>query len=247
MSSYNYLLRLSFVGKDFHGWQYQPHLRTVQGELQRALKTILGEEVKVIGCCRTDAGVHARDYIANFKTSKKIDEEKLLRALNGILPKDVGVFKVSLVPKDFNARRDVDYKVYTYQILNAPYRDPFLEDFCLRLPVKLKGDKLKRICELLKGEHDFRAFAKLEGKRRTQIHLQTSLEMEGELIRINFKAKSFLRYMVRRLVGLILYYCLDKVSLEEVKELLKGRGHFPYTAKAKGLTLKEVAIAKKFT
>ncbi|HIQ31166.1 MAG TPA: tRNA pseudouridine(38-40) synthase TruA, partial [Aquifex aeolicus] len=90
----NYMLRISFVGSRYHGWQIQPGLPTVQGTLTDALERILSHRVRLVGCCRTDAGVHARDYVANFTTHRELSEEKLLLSLNSLLPKDIGVLAV---------------------------------------------------------------------------------------------------------------------------------------------------------
>jgi len=98
------MLRLAFVGTRYAGWQIQPNVPTVQGELESALARFLSERVRVVGCCRTDAGVHAEDYIANFRTAKNPKEEDLLRALNALLPRDIGVYEVRRVAEDFNAR-----------------------------------------------------------------------------------------------------------------------------------------------
>ncbi|SHK55810.1 tRNA pseudouridine(38-40) synthase TruA [Thermocrinis minervae] len=239
----NYLLRLSYVGTDFHGWQVQPGLRTVQGVLSEALNTILGHPVKLIGCCRTDAGVHAKDYVANFLSQKDVKDEALLKALNGMLPKDIGVKEVLKVDPTFNARYHVKEKVYSYRIHNSYRRDPFLYPFVWQLPRTLDLDAMKEACNILVGEHDFSGFAKLEEEdKNTVVHLkEVNMKVEGELITISFRASHFLRYMVRRMVGAIVHVGLGKIDLKNVEEYLKG-AKCPYSAKAKGLTLEEVIL-----
>ncbi len=98
------MLRLAFVGSNYSGWQIQPDVPTVQGTLKEALERILRERITIVGCCRTDAGVHAEDYVASFKTSREIETQTLLKALNSLLPKDIGVYEVRETEESFNAR-----------------------------------------------------------------------------------------------------------------------------------------------
>ncbi|AAC06908.1 tRNA pseudouridine(38-40) synthase TruA [Aquifex aeolicus] len=239
----NYLLRLAFVGTNFYGWQVQPNLRTVQGEIQKALSQILCEDVKVTGCCRTDSGVHALDYIANFKTQKDFPEEKLLKALNGILPKDVGVYAVKKVSEEFNARYSVKGKVYLYKIWNSEVRNPFLYPFSWQVKREINTEVLRNILKKFEGTHDFRALTKLEEERNTVINLEeVSLNVEYPLIEIRLKASHFLRYMVRRIVGTAVKISLGLYSEEVLEELLQGKGNSPYTAPPQGLHLEKVLL-----
>ena len=235
----NYRLRLAFVGTNYHGWQIQPGVPTVQGTLKEAIERIVCEEIKLIGCCRTDAGVHAEDYIANFWSSKRIETYKLLRGLNSLLPKDIGIYEVEEVEEDFNSRYSVRGKVYLYRIWNSYTRDPFLYPFSWHITRKLDIERMEEAVRLLSGSHDFRGFAKLEDGRDTFIDLKIELSKKGELIELRFTASHFLRYMVRRLVGAIVWTAEGKLHLDELKEYLEGE-NFPYTAPAKGLTLERV-------
>ncbi|MCS7171586.1 MAG: tRNA pseudouridine(38-40) synthase TruA [Aquificaceae bacterium] len=239
----NYVLMLSFVGTHFHGWQIQPGLRTVQGVLKESIEKVLQQTIKLTGCCRTDAGVHALEYVANFETEKSLDPEILLKALNSLLPEDVGIKKIWL-EEGFNARFGVKGKVYLYRILNSHSRDPFLEPFCWRVPYRLDFEKMLSASELFLGPHNFLGFAKLEKEdKNTFIEVEwVELKKVDELIEFRIRARSFLRYMVRRIVGSLLYAGLGKLSLEELKVYLEGRGKCPYTAKAKGLTLERVFL-----
>ncbi|MEJ5339828.1 MAG: tRNA pseudouridine(38-40) synthase TruA [Aquificaceae bacterium] len=239
----NYVLLLSFVGTRFHGWQVQPDLRTVQGVLKEGVERIFQQTVKVTGCCRTDAGVHALEYVANFQAERFIEPETLLKALNSLLPEDMGLRKV-WIQEGFNARYGVKGKIYLYRILNTHARDPFLEPFCWRIPHRLDYDRMLSAVELFIGRHDFSSFAKLdEEEKNTLIEIEElSLRKVDELIEFRVRAKSFLRYMVRRMVGSLVYMGLGKLSHEDIKNYLDGRGRCPYTAKAKGLTLERVIL-----
>ena len=239
----NYVISLAFVGTHFHGWQIQPGLRTVQGVLKQALEKLFNHSIKLTGCCRTDAGVHALDYVANFVGERVFDPDILLKALNSMLPEDVGVKKVWL-QEGFNARFHTKGKVYLYRVLNTHIRDPFLEPFCWRIPYKLDYEKMLLASELFHGLHNFYGFTKPEEEEKnTFIEIEElNLKKEGELIEFRVKARSFLRYMVRRMVGSLIYVGLGKLELEDIKNYLEGKDRCPYTAKAKGLTLERVLL-----
>ena len=237
----NYMLRLAFVGTNYHGWQIQPDVPTVQGTLKEALETVLSEEVKLTGCCRTDAGVHAKDYVANFLCGKEMEESKIRRGLNSLLPKDIGVYEVKRVPENFSARHSVKGKIYLYRIWNSEVRDPFLYPFSWQIPRRLDIDLMREAVRILSGVHDFSGFAKLEEERDTVIDLDIELTAGGGLIEIRFKATHFLRYMVRRLVGAIVRFGERKIGSEALSEFLRGK-RCSYTAPPRGLTLERVIL-----
>ncbi|HIP43332.1 MAG TPA: tRNA pseudouridine(38-40) synthase TruA [Aquifex aeolicus] len=239
----NYLLKLAFIGTNFSGWQVQPKGRTVQGEIQRALGKIFGCDIKVIGCCRTDAGVHALDYVANFRVEKEFPEEKLLKALNGILPKDIGVYEVKPVDESFNARYSVKGKIYLYKIWNSETRNPFVYPFSWQIKKKIDNVVLERILKKCLGTHDFAGFAKLEEEKNTILELQEiHIELNGPLIEIRLKASHFLRYMVRRIVGTAVKISLGIYDKTLIDEILEGKGKAPYTAPPQGLHLEKVIL-----
>ncbi len=237
----NYLLRLAFVGTNFSGWQIQPNARTVQGELTKALRTLFKEDIKVTGCCRTDAGVHALDYVANFKATKQMETQKILKALNGMLPKDIGVYEVEVVPKDFNARYSVKKKTYLYKIWNSEVRNPFLYPFSWQVKRKLDKELLVEILKKLEGTHDFESFSKLEEEKNTVINLEKiEISFNEPLIEIRLTASHFLRYMVRRIVGTCVKIALGFYPKEILQDILFKKTKAPYTAPAQGLHLEKV-------
>ncbi len=235
----NYLLRLSFIGTNYYGWQIQPELPTVQGEVKKALERILRTEVKLTGCCRTDRGVHAEDYVANFLTGKEIDEVKVTLGLNSLLPKDIGIKGITKVPEEFNARFSVREKVYLYRIYNSPLRDPFLFPFCWNITRELDLERMRECAITLSGYKDYSSSAKLEGGKDTKIELDIDVHREDSLILIRFRAKRFLRHMVRRLTYAIALCGLGKLKPEDLQKHLQGE-NFPFKAPAKGLTLEKV-------
>jgi tRNA pseudouridine38-40 synthase len=238
----NYVLLLSYVGTHFHGWQVQPNLRTVQGVLKESLQRLFREDIKLVGCCRTDTGVHAKEFVANFSAQREIKPEQLLKALNSILPQDMGIKKV-WVQEGFNARYSVKGKVYLYRILNSHSRDPFLEPFVWRIPKQLDFSIMLEASKLFLGKRDFSAFAKIEEEKNTLIELEdVKLLKFEELIEIRIRARSFLRYMVRRIVGSLVQLGLGKISQEDIQSYLLNKKTCPFTAKAKGLTLERVIL-----
>jgi tRNA pseudouridine38-40 synthase len=238
----NYVLLLSYVGTHFHGWQVQPNLRTVQGVLKESLQRLFKEDIKLVGCCRTDTGVHAKEFVANFSAQREIKPEQLLKALNSILPQDIGIKKV-WVQEGFNARYSVKGKVYLYRILNSHSRDPFLEPFVWRIPKQLDFSIMLEASKLFLGKRDFSAFAKIEEEKNTLIELEdVKLSKFEELIEIRIRARSFLRYMVRRIVGSLVQLGLGKISQEDIQSYLLNKKTCPFTAKAKGLTLERVIL-----
>lgn len=238
----NYVLLLSYVGTHFHGWQVQPNLRTVQGVLKESLQRLFKEDIKLVGCCRTDTGVHAKEFVANFSAQREIKPEQLLKALNSILPQDIGIKKV-WVQEGFNARYSVKGKVYLYRILNSHSRDPFLEPFVWRIPKQLDFSIMLETSKLFLGKRDFSAFAKIEEEKNTLIELEdVKLSKFEELIEIRIRARSFLRYMVRRIVGSLVQLGLGKISQEDIQSYLLNKKTCPFTAKAKGLTLERVIL-----
>jgi len=241
---YNYLLELSFLGTGLHGWQYQPNVPTVQGELLKAVTRLFKVEwVPIVGCSRTDAGVHAEQFFANFKVDKFIEPHKVLKALNGMLPPQIAVKKVRLVELSFNARFAAKGKIYRYLIWNDRVRNPFLLDRAWHIPFRLNLDAMREAAKLFEGEHDFTTFSKNEEGRNPIVKIEyLELKMEENLLEIRVKATHFLRYMVRRIVGTLVEVGLGKIKPSDVERLfsLKDPSKAPYNAKPHGLYLHRV-------
>ncbi len=241
---YNYLLELSFLGTNFHGWQYQPNVPTIQGELMKAISRLFKLDwVPIIGCSRTDAGVHAEQFFANFKVFKNIEPYKVLRALNGMLPPQIAVKNVKLVELSFNARFSAKGKIYQYLVWNDSVRNPFLLDRAWHIPFKLDLEAIKEAAHYLVGRHDFSAFAKNEEGRNPIIELEyLKISKEGNLLKLELKATHFLRYMVRRIVGTLIEVGKGRLKPIDVKGILESKNpnRAPYTAKPYGLYLIKV-------
>jgi len=243
---YNYLLELSFLGTGLHGWQYQPNVPTVQGELLKAITRLFKVEwVPIVGCSRTDAGVHAEQFFANFKVDKFIEPYKVLKALNGMLPPQIAVKQVRLVELSFNARFAARGKIYRYLIWNDKIRNPFLLDRAWHIPFDLDLKAMEEAAKVFEGKHDFTTFAKNDEGRNPIVEVEyLQLHKDSGLIEIRIKATHFLRYMVRRIVGTLVEVGLGRLAPEEVKKLMemKNPSKAPYNAKPHGLYLHKVFL-----
>jgi tRNA pseudouridine38-40 synthase len=239
-------LTLQYDGTEFAGWACQPQLRSVQSELERALRTILGEEshdgepltLTVAG--RTDRGVHARGQVVSYR-HEAVDPQRL----NSLLPTDMAVLSCEPVHDTFDARRDAISRTYCYRVLARRTRDVFERGRTLWWPRPLELTLLERCAELLPGEHDFTAFTPTESEhtrfKRTVLSAQWC--REGDVLEFWIEAKTFLRHMNRVLVGTMLEVAAGRRELMEFADLLEGmsRSHAGPTAPARGLTLVSVA------
>ena len=212
-----HIIRLSYDGSAFCGWQIQNNARTVQGELENALGTLLGTPVQVVGAGRTDSEVNAVNYIAHFDMpdNVSINAEQLCYKLNAILPREMAVAEVSAASEDFHARFDARMREYHYFIHFR--KDPFCEKYSYRMRYPLDMDKMNEAAAHLLGEHDFSCFEKVGGNNATSIctiteagwstYTPTHVGLlgapcnEGEYIVFKVRANRFLRNMVRAIVG----------------------------------------------
>lgn len=214
-------LVVEYEGTDFAGWQLQPRERTVQGELQRALSTVLRESVRVTGAGRTDAGVHALGQVASLESEANVADS--IRSINAVLPDDVVVRSVGRVPDGFDARRDAVRRHYRYRL----HRGPVALDrrFCLEVRPFPDPSLLRAAAGLLPGKRDFAAFASSpEPGESTDCHLERVDIIERDsLLSVEVTANRFLRKMVRTLVGTLLEVGQGKRPPEWVLEVLDAR------------------------
>jgi tRNA pseudouridine38-40 synthase len=246
----NYKLLLQYDGTDFHGWQIQDDLRTVQGELTRALSLIEGKEVVVHGSGRTDAGVHAEGQVASVMIDREITADKLRAAINGNVGKDVRVVQAEVVKESFHARYSAVEKTYVYRIMNGPVISPFWLRYTNHEARALSLEAMIAAAQLFLGEHDWTAFSAaqsdVEDRRRT-ITTIAVLEREdsrasGRIVEINVSADGFLRYMVRAIAGTLMAVGRGELSNQDVRTAIESGIRPPeaVTAPACGLTLLSV-------
>ena len=243
-------LTLQFDGTDFYGWQRQATLPTVQGELERALGTLYGEPLTSYGCSRTDAGVHAEAHVSHFHAPRSIPYHGLLRGLNSLLPSGIAVRHVEPVPADFSAKRCSVFKIYRYQIYNAPVRAPLLHRFSWHIPLPVEAQPMREAARALCGEHDFTSFRAAGCDARSPIRFihHVRIEPRGELLCFEIKGNAFLRQMVRNLVGSLVEVGRSRRPPGWIGELLEARDRTLAgpTAPARGLVLEHVEYLEDF-
>lgn len=239
-------LTLQYDGSEFAGWACQPNLRTVQGELERALRTVLGEKghdgepltLTVAG--RTDRGVHAWGQVASY-CHEALDPLRL----NSLLPADVAVLSCEPARDTFDARRDAVSRTYCYRVLARRTRDVFERGRTLWWPRALERSLLEQCAGLLLGKHDFTAFTPTETEhtRFERNVLSAQWRAVGDILEFWIEAHTFLRHMNRVLVGTMLEVASGRRELAEFADLLEGRSraHAGPTAPARGLVLASVA------
>ena len=218
----NIALRLRYDGTAYHGWQIQKEDITVAEVLEGALSKVFQEPIRVIGCGRTDAGVHALRYCANFHTSGTIPCDRIPLAVNAQLPPDIAVTAACEAEDDFNAISKCIKKEYIYKILNSRIPDPFLADRVCFYPQRLDMDLIQRAAKAFEGTHDFKAVRSLGTETKTTVRTVYSCraEKEGDLITISVCADGFLYNMCRAIVGTIVYAAYGKLLPEDIPELL---------------------------
>lgn len=219
----NIALRLTYDGSRYHGWQTQKDEITVQQTLEEAIEKCCGERRHVTGCGRTDAGVHALRYCANFKSDCRIPLEKLPLALNSCLPSDIAVLAACEVEEDFNAIGSCIKKEYIYKIHNSNLRDPFLEKRACFFPQRLDVEKMNAAARAFEGTHDFAAVRSVGTETKTTVRTVywCLAEREGELITVRVCADGFLYNMARAMVGTMVYASYGKLEPGEIPALLE--------------------------
>jgi len=245
--SRNLRLVLQYDGTDFHGWQIQPSLATVQGTLTQAISRITHESVQVHGSGRTDAGVHALALVCNFYTCTPIPVGSLQKALNSLLPPSIRVLEIEVVGRAFHARRDAVLKHYCYRILTSKWCTPFDYRFVCHHPRPLDFAAMSEAAHRVLGEHDFSSFCDsdtdLESKVRRVASSFFVFDSKRDLIEYNVCANGFLHHMVRNLVGTFLEVGKGRLPVSRMEAILnaKDRSLAGPTAPAKGLFLVSVS------
>jgi tRNA pseudouridine38-40 synthase len=243
----NYKLTLQYDGTDFHGWQTQNQLRTVQGVLRRALTLLEGSEVAVHGSGRTDAGVHAEGQVASVVLQREFAPDRLRAAINGNLDRDVRVIEVEEAADDFHARYSARGKSYVYRIVNSHVVSPFLLRYAYGEPRRLDMGAMIEAATAFAGEHDWTAFSAAQTDAQSRRRNVTGLEIvekwderaRANVIRIRVDANGFLRYMVRSIVGALLAVGRGEMDSNAIVTAIESgeRPHAIVTAPACGLTL----------
>lgn len=221
----NIALRLRYDGSRYHGWQVQKNAVTVAQTMEEALAKVCGERVKLTGCGRTDAGVHALRYCANFHSGCTVPVDRLPLAVNSRLPDDIAVVDAVEVPDDFNAIGSCVKKEYVYKILNSRIPDPFLADRVCFYPQRLDISLMQAAARAFEGTHDFKAVRSEGTQTKTTVRTVywCHAEKDGDLITVSICANGFLYNMCRAMVGTMVYASYGKLIPEEIPALLEKR------------------------
>lgn len=248
-----YKLTLAYDGTRYSGWQIQPNAPSIQQHLQEALANLFsGQHVVVIGSGRTDAGVHALNQVAHFKTEHEMDPNRLLLALNGLLPRDIRIKRVEIVPLHFHSQYSATGKEYHYHLYLERVMDPFRRLYCWHVLHKLDLVLLKEATTLFVGTHDFTSFANephagavSKNPVRTLYRLDV-YPVEGGM-RLEFEGNGFLYKMVRNIVGTLVDVASQHLALADVLSIFeaKDRRRASRAAPAQGLFLVKVSYTSR--
>ncbi len=243
----NYRVVVHFDGTEYYGWQFQTaEYPTIQAELIRVLKIIAKKQVLVTGSSRTDAGVHSSGLTANFHLPVTIEPDSLKRALNSLLPRDIRIAECELMDKSFNARFGAVSKTYVYRIFTGQVQSPFSLRFALHVPFPLDLKAMRKAARHFIGTKDFTSFSSDEpGKKKTREVDVFKMQVKKDEITFTVRGKSFLRYMVRNMVGTLIDVGRGKLAADDIPAIFdaKDRRRAGQTAPAKGLTLVKVEYA----
>ena len=222
----NIKLVIEYDGKDFNGWQKQPTKLNIQGEIERAIKQITGEEVDLTASGRTDAGVHALGQVANFKTNSNIPIEKIPIALNANLKKSIVIKSAEEVEERFHSRLNCKRKTYRYIINNSKYGTAIYRNLETHIPMKLDIQKMQEAVKYFEGEHDFKAFKASGTSSKSSvrtIYKAEVIKMPNDRIYIELTGSGFLYNMVRIISGTLVDVGLGKIEPEDIKDIIESK------------------------
>lgn len=247
------LLNISFLGTNYCGYQVQPNGVTVQQKLNEAAKALFGYDCDIVGCSRTDSGVHANEFCAAVTVkgepflNTRIPVEKIAGAMSYYLPEDISVTDAREVDDDFHPRYDVLYKEYVYKIWNGKTRNPFLMDRAWHCPRRIDDDALSemnRAASLLKGKHDFSSYMASDTKVKDTVRtvFEADVRRDGDLIEFRISADGFLYNMVRIITGTLVDVAYGRISANDIEKITEScnRSLAGTTAPSHGLYLNRV-------
>ena len=242
----NIRLKVAYDGTNYHGFQRQDktHGPTIQGTLESTWARLVEEEVTLATAGRTDAGVHASGQVTNYMTTARIPEEKIPKAFNSLLPRDIRVLHADCVPDDFNARWSARWKRYDYNIDNRRIPDIFLRLYAAHEPIPLNVDKMQLAASFLEGRHNFKTFAAAGGVSKTfeRTIYRCQVKEDHRLIKVSCVGDGFLYHMVRIMVGTLIDVGKGRILPQEIPDIIASqeRKRARVIAPAHGLTLAHV-------
>lgn len=241
---HNIKLTLQYDGTAYHGWQTQENAVTVQATVENVIKKLTGTKPQLVGCGRTDTGVHAKKYICNFKSETSIPCDKLPYALNSQLPGNIVCTHAEYADRDFDSRKSAKGKTYTYLIANSQYRNVFYTTRAWHYRYKLDIEEMRKAARHFLGTHDFIGFAASGFTVKTTVRTITDIKIDsdGDIISISVTGNGFLYNMVRIIAGTLVFAGNGKIKPEDIPDIIasKERKRAGITAPACGLYLTEV-------
>lgn len=238
------LIRISYDGSNYFGWQRQNGFISVQQKVEEALSALLKQNISIRGSSRTDTGVHAMAQGAVFEADTTIPMDKLPYALNSFLPKDIVVWEAMEVNGEFHPQYSVTDKTYEYKIQNSKFRNPKLCNYTDFVRYDLNIELMKKACCYFIGEHDFKAFCASGAQSKTTVRTiyDLTLEKEKDIVNIKVRGNGFLYNMVRIIVGTLVEVGKGKIMPEQIQDIIlsKDRARAGKTMAPNGLTLMEV-------
>lgn len=239
----HYRLVVEYDGTDFHGWQLQPEVRTVQGVLETAIAQLFGHPARAAAAGRTDAGVHAAGQVVCFDSAREIDVSTVTRALNALTPDDMTIRSADLVDERFDPRAAARRRSYVYRIWNRRQASPFWRRYAWHVPQLLDVPAMAEAARQLEGEHDFTSFraAGCDAKHPVRRVFSSTVSQRGDMVLYEVTATAFLRHMVRNIVGTLVEVGRGQRS-RDLTALLEARDRDQAgaTAPAAGLCLTEI-------
>jgi tRNA pseudouridine38-40 synthase len=223
--SSKFVLLVEYDGTQYHGFQWQVGLPTIQNELEQAIGRFCGQSSRVMAASRTDAGVHAKGQVVSFWAKSALDTMTIVKALNYYLPRDIAVKAAYRAGDDFNVRRDALSREYHYHIFNRNIRSPFSQRFALFMPDVLDIEAMNEACHLMQGEHDFASFASsLGGSKSTlrNVH-EAEIKKKGDFTVFRIVANSFLPHQVRSTLGLLIRLGRGKIGIRDFRDIMQAR------------------------
>lgn len=238
-----YFIKLAYNGSAFHGWQIQENAHSVQAELTHKLSLLLKEKLTIVGCGRTDTGVHAREFFAHFNTEQTLENIKdLVFKLNAFLSEGIVIYDIFLVANDLHTRFSAKKRTYKYYI--SPLKDPFYKHISYHFYPNLNVEEMNKAASFLFEYLDFTSFSKSHTQTATNNCkiAEANWEMENNMLVFTISADRFLRNMVRAIVGTLLEIGAGKLKAEDIKTIIesKDRKNAGFSVPAKGLFLHKV-------
>ncbi|BAK57123.1 tRNA pseudouridine synthase [Candidatus Arthromitus sp. SFB-mouse-Japan] len=241
----NICFKICYLGSNYHGFQKQKEKISIQGVIEDVFYKIFKIKVNIIGCSRTDAGVHAKEFYFNIHLDNfRVSCVNIKNALNTYLPYDIRILDVFYVDEKFHSRYDALKKEYEYKIFNGDVMDPFKYQYYMHFRYELDFNSMYKACKYFEGEHDFRAFMSSNSsiKNTIRIIFKSSIYKEDNIIIYNILGNGFLYNMVRIIVGTLIMVGQGKIESQDIQHIIKSRNRNKagFVSEAKGLCLKKV-------